>query len=82
MFGPHSLRSGWISTGTAEGRREEAMMRHSRHLSISVFRVRAAREQVGLASGFGPAVSAAMAALCAVSRGRGRRAQEVGAWGA
>jgi integrase len=38
MFGAHSLRSGWISTGTAEGRREEAMMRHSRHLSISVFR--------------------------------------------
>jgi integrase len=38
LFGAHSLRSGWISTGVAEGRREDAMMRHSRHLSIKVFR--------------------------------------------
>jgi hypothetical protein len=38
LFGAHSLRSGWISTGVAEGRREDAMMRHSRRLSIKVFR--------------------------------------------
>jgi integrase len=38
LFGAHSLRSGWITTGVHEGRREEAMMQHSRHLSIAVFR--------------------------------------------
>lgn len=36
--GAHSLRAGWITTAAVAGRKEEAIMRHSRHKSIPVMR--------------------------------------------
>lgn len=52
-FGAHSLRSGWITSGAQAGVHEATLMKHSRHLSIPVFRgyVREAnkwREREGL----------------------------------
>ena len=38
-IGAHSLRSGWITTAAVAGRKEEAIMRHSRHKSIPIMRV-------------------------------------------
>jgi integrase len=37
-FGAHSLRAGWITTGIQAGKTEVALMKHSRHRSIDVFR--------------------------------------------
>jgi integrase len=38
VFGAHSLRAGWITSGAQAGLHEATMMKHSRHLSIAVFR--------------------------------------------
>jgi integrase len=38
LFGAHSLRAGWITTAAIAGRREEAIMKHSRHKNAVVMR--------------------------------------------